>query len=87
MRTRIRVTDLSTAQWTFLQESLLTKYPVKPFEPRACVEFELAELEVRHVELPLLAFASLMTDLHLVGAEGEPPNLLQQVRDARRSDR
>lgn len=64
MRTQIKVTDLSVAQWDYLQDNLLEKYAIPADAVRVCVEFELdPEMSTRHVEMPVRAFMSFLTRL------------------------
>lgn len=64
MRTQIKVTDLSVAQWDYLQDNLLEKYSIPADAVRVCVEFELhPEMSTRHVEMPVRAFMSFLTQL------------------------
>jgi hypothetical protein len=93
MRTRIRVTDLSIRQWDWLQGQLLVEYQFAPFEPRACVEFEIGTgVAVRHVEMPLPASVGLMMVLHSLGMAEELEKPLvrlpsaEQVRDLSAAD-
>jgi hypothetical protein len=68
MHTRIKVKDLNLRQWDWLQENVLVEYQFAPFEPRACVEFELTpDLNTRHVEMPIPAFTGLMMVLQSLG--------------------
>jgi hypothetical protein len=65
MRTRIKVTDLSLAQWDYLT----SKVPVDGREflagiPRACVVFELTpDFSELHIEMDLVELAGLMVTL------------------------
>lgn len=63
MHTTVKVKDLTPRQWDFLQENLLTSYDIAPGVVRVCAEFELTEMVSRHVEMPIRAFAGLMTRL------------------------
>jgi hypothetical protein len=61
MHIRVKVKDLSLRQWDWLQDNVQVEYDFAPFEPRACVEFELTpDLNVRHVEMPVPALAGLL---------------------------
>lgn len=72
MRTRIKVTDLSLGQWDHLQDNLPASYDMPEGAVRVCVEFELdAQMDSRHVEMPVRAFMALMTRLQEVQARAE----------------
>jgi hypothetical protein len=88
MRARVRITDLSAAQWARLQDRLMTSYHITAGAARVCAEFESGhpQDEVRHVEMPVQEFATVMTELNHLGyaaelrAEGEQlPPALQRV--------
>lgn len=75
MRTTIRVTDLSEAQWGWLNDTLKTEYPIRPDTARVCTVFELGNgREARHVELPVFAFSSLIHLMQVkeINAEAVP---------------
>lgn len=65
MRTRIKVTGMSTDQWDRLQLRAKTEYEFTPGIARVCVVFELAPQTERHVEMPVHDFALLLSELHL----------------------
>jgi hypothetical protein len=67
MRTRVKITDLSSAQWERLELRLRTSYDIPPGIARMCAVFELAPMTERHVEMPVQAFATLMAELAQVG--------------------
>jgi hypothetical protein len=61
MRTTIKVTDLSQAQWSWLNDALKVEHVMQPDTVRVCTVFQLGNgLEARHVELPVFMFSSLM---------------------------
>ena len=67
MHTRIKVIDLTLRQWDLLQDNLLESYEIPETAVRVCVEFELdAEMNARHVEMPVRAFMALMTRLQRI---------------------
>jgi hypothetical protein len=92
MRARVRITDLSAAQWARLQDRLMTSYHITAGAARVCAEFESGhpQDEVRHVEMPVQEFATVMTELNHLGyaaelrAEGEqlPPALQREINAA-----
>jgi hypothetical protein len=65
MRARVRITDLSAPQWARLQDRLMTSYHITAGAARVCAEFESGhpQDEVRHVEMPVQEFATVMTEL------------------------
>lgn len=68
MRTQIKVADLSNEQFERLDHRLFTSYDIPAAAARVCVVFELAPGTERHVEMPVQEFATLMTELAMVGA-------------------
>ena len=87
MRTRIKVTDLSSTQWDYLREALWTEYDATPNSPRVCVGFERSPMDERHVEMPLSAFKAVLFDLHqidinLIAEAVLTPDHLGAQRDA-----
>lgn len=96
MRTRIKVMDLTLRQWDHLQDNLRASYELPDGAVRVCVEFELdAQLNPRHVEMPVRAFVALMTQLQRIENHAEPvqtgtaalppdalPGHLESVRNA-----
>lgn len=90
MRTRIKVTDLSLGQWDHLQDNLPASYDMPEGAVRVCVEFELdAQMDSRHVEMPVRAFMALMTRLARIQRHAEAaltpdalPDHLEAVRNA-----
>lgn len=65
MRARVRITDLTTGQWTRLQNRLQATYKIPAGAARVCAEFESGhpQDEVRHVEMPVQEFATVLTEL------------------------
>jgi hypothetical protein len=68
LRTQIKVADLSNEQFERLDHRLFTSYDIPVAAARVCVVFELAPDTERHVEMPVQEFATLMTELAMVGA-------------------
>jgi hypothetical protein len=67
MRTRIKVEEMTLRQWDHLQDNLRSSYYIPDGAVRVCVEFELTtEMNGRHVEMPLRAFVTLMTQLQRI---------------------
>lgn len=64
MQINVKVEGLTLRQWDWLQHELMTSYEFAPWDVRVCVVFELVpEMTVRHVEMPAVAFAGLVTVL------------------------
>lgn len=64
MRTTIKVTELSLAQWDHVQDQLQETYDIPDGAVRVCVEFEVdPELSPRHVEMPVRVFVGFLTRL------------------------
>lgn len=67
MRTRIKVADLSVAQWSWLNIHLPEDQEFAPEDVRMCVEFEIGpQLSPIHIELRPRVFVALMTRLQEV---------------------
>lgn len=69
MRARVRVTDLRPAQWARLQSRIQAVYEIAPGAPSVCAEFESGhpQGEVRHVQMPVQEFATVLTELAAIG--------------------
>lgn len=84
MRTRIKVADLSLAQWAWLNKNLPADQVFAPGDVRMCVELEItAEQAPIHVELPARAFIVLIERLAQVdeGRELLGPKWNQEYQD------
>ena len=72
MRARIKVMDLSLAQWDWLQDNLPETYAIPENAVRVCVEFELSsEIGARYVEMGVRQFIALMAQLQLAEAQAQ----------------
>ena len=81
MRARVRITDLSAAQWARLQDRMMTSYHITAGAARVCAEFESGhpQDEVRHVEMPVQEFATVMTELAAMASIMDVVTLSPQV--------
>lgn len=70
MRARVRVTDLSAAQWDRLQVRVQAQYDIPEGAARLCAEFEYGSPQgpVRHVEMPVYELATVLTELAAMDA-------------------
>lgn len=68
MRARVKIMDLSLAQWDRAEERLRTSYEIEPGEATVCAVFEFGHPQgpERHVEMPVQEFATLMVELAMV---------------------
>ena len=66
MRARVRIKDLSRAQWDRVQTRVQAVYAMPEGAARLCVEFESGhpQGEVRHVEMPVYEFATVLAELN-----------------------
>jgi len=72
MRARIKVTDLSLAQWDHVQDQLQETYDIADGAVRVCVEFELdPQMNTRHVEMPVRVFVGFLTRLARIQRHAE----------------
>jgi hypothetical protein len=84
MRTRVRITDLTTGPWARLQHRLQVAYKIPAGAARVCAEFESGhpQDEVRHVEMPVQEFATVLTELAAMAPVMNVVTLLPQVTPA-----
>lgn len=89
MRTRIKVTDLSPAQWAWLEINVPPRCHFEPSDVRMCVEFELtSQTDPVHVEMPPRAFVGLLERLATVERVANDPTTCDhgaRVEDVRPS--
>lgn len=72
MRVHIKATDLSIAQWSWLNLSLPDTQEFQPDDVRACLELELnPEVPPVHTEMPVREFVKLMTRLAQISRTAE----------------
>lgn len=69
MRTQSTITDLSPAQWTWLQEVVLTEYVLPMNQPTVCATFVSGTNE-RHVEMPFRSFVPIVDTLASIAVGG-----------------
>ena len=78
MRARVRIKDLSAPQWARMQYRLQARYDIPAGAARVCAEFESGhpQGEVRHVEMPVQEFATVLTELAALGLVQSLPERL-----------